>query len=102
MALVSANLPGHANAQGVHFAMLNGVTTIRVLVTSAALQGGNCALGADAYLARFETYRSVYQIVAKQKFESADFKGSMSITLNDLVKFAGEQQLDTARHALAA
>jgi Protein of unknown function (DUF1488) len=102
MALVSTNLPGHANAQGVHFAMLDGVTTIRVIVTRAALQGGKLALHAEAFLTQFTTYRAVYEVVATQKFEGGDFKGSMSITLDDLAKFAGKRQQDPTRHSRAA
>jgi Protein of unknown function (DUF1488) len=84
MALDSVKRPGYANAQGVHFAMLAGNATIRVLVTRAALQGGTSALQENFFLIRFNAYRDVYEIAAKQKFETGDFKGSMTISMRDL------------------
>jgi hypothetical protein len=38
-ALTHVDSPGYENEQGVHFAMMNGDLTVRVLVTRAALQG---------------------------------------------------------------
>jgi Protein of unknown function (DUF1488) len=65
MALNSIVRPGHVNMQGVHFAMLDGNTSIRILVTRAALQGEGSPLQERAYLARFEAYRDVYETVAR-------------------------------------
>jgi Protein of unknown function (DUF1488) len=102
MALISVNRPGYANAQGVHFVMLDGVTTIRILIARKTLQGGGPTLEETGFLARFDVYRDAYEIVAKQKFESGDFKGSMTITLDDLVKFVGERRQEPAAQAVAA
>jgi hypothetical protein len=73
-----------------------------VIVTRAALQGEGSPLDENAFLVRFDAYRDVYEIVAKQKFESGVFRGSMVITLDDLVKFAGERQQAPTTQALAA
>jgi Protein of unknown function (DUF1488) len=101
MPLASAHRPGVLNAQGVHFAMLDGNTTIRVLVTRVALQGGSSTLEGDALLSRFEAYRDAYEIVANYKFENGEFKGSIAITLEDLAKFLGETR-QPSQEVLAA
>jgi hypothetical protein len=101
MILRSAHRPGLLNAQGMHFAMLHGDVTIRVLVNRVALQGGGPTLEEPALLARFETYRDGYEIVARQKFENGDFNGSMAITLDDLVNFINDMR-QTPHEALAA
>jgi Protein of unknown function (DUF1488) len=101
MPLTSAQRPCILNAQGVHFAMIHGYTTIRVLVTRVALQGGNDTLSDHALLSRFEAYRDAYEIVANFKFAGGDFKGSIAITLDDLAKFISEMR-QPPREAIAA
>jgi Protein of unknown function (DUF1488) len=94
MALETLRRPTYVNAQGVHFAMLHGATTIRIIVTRATLQGEGSTLEENAFLTRFDAYRDVYEIVAKRKFKTGDFKGSMAITPDDLAEFMSERPRD--------
>jgi hypothetical protein len=102
VSLNSINRPGFVNAHGVHFAMLHDNTSIRILITRNALQGEGSAIKEDAYLSRFNSFRDVYEIVAKQKFETENFKGSMAITLGDLMRFGGESRRPPSRREIAA
>lgn len=102
MPLKPVNRPGYENMQGVHFAMMHDDVSLRVLITRAALQGDGSPLSQGGCLARFETYRDVYETVAREKFETARCRGSMTITLDDLGKFLTERRHESPSQRRAA
>ena len=102
MPLKSVSRPGYENIQGVHFAMMYDDVSLRVRITRAALQGDGSSLSEGGYLAGFETYRDVYETVAREKFEAARCRGSMTITLDDLGKFLDERRRESPSQMRAA
>jgi hypothetical protein len=87
MPLDHITLPGFEDGRGVHFPMMNGNTHIRVFVPRAALQSEGAALAEGQYMGRFKAFRDVYEAVAREKFETGEFKASMTIELADIAKY---------------
>jgi hypothetical protein len=79
------NRPGYENAQGVHFAMRHNDTTVRVLVTRAAILGGGKPPMDGAYLASFEARREFFESLASEKFDSDGPRAKITITREDLL-----------------
>jgi hypothetical protein len=92
MALDPVNLPGLEDDRGVHFAMRNGSRSVRVLVTREALQGEGKPLTAGEYIARFKTFRDVYEAIAKEKFDESQRQPSMKIELADFAQYLSGRQ----------
>jgi hypothetical protein len=90
--LEAMKLPGYEDARGVHFPMRAGDRHIRVFVTSAALQGQGSGIPVGEGLARFDSFRSVYETVAISKYQTGVFKASMTIDIADLNKFLDERR----------
>jgi Protein of unknown function (DUF1488) len=87
-------LSGHEDARGVHFPMRDGDRHVRVFVERAALGRGSAIALGDA-LARFGAFRSVYESVARAKYETGAFKASMTIDVTDLNKYLDERRAAT-------
>ena len=52
--------------RGVHFAMMFGNMSVRIVVTRAAIAGGRSHFE-GSYLAQFETDRGIFETVAREK-----------------------------------
>jgi Protein of unknown function (DUF1488) len=92
MSLDHIALPGFEDGRGVHFPMMNGDMPVRVFVPRAALQGEGSTLAEGQYMARFKAFRDVYEAVARGKFETGQFKASMTIELADIAKYLSGRQ----------
>jgi hypothetical protein len=90
--LEAMKLAGYEDARGVHFPMRDGDRHIRVFVTRAALQGQGSGIPVGEGLARFDSFRSVYETVAISKYQTGVFKASMTIDIADLNKFLDERR----------
>ena len=92
MPLEHVDRPGHENALGVHFPMMNEATTVRVLVARRVLQDMK---GSDSfeggYLARFEEFRREFEAIASDKFDDGHISGKIEIASSDMVKFLVER-----------
>jgi hypothetical protein len=84
-ALTHVDSPGYENEQGVHFAMMNGDLTVRVLVTRAALQGEGRPPADGVYLRRFEAARVFFELLANEKFDLDRPAAKVIITAADLL-----------------
>ena len=85
-------LPGFEDGRGVHFPMMNGNMPVRVFVPRVALQGEGAPLAEGQYMARFKAFRDVYEAVARAKFETGQFKASMTIELADIAQYLSGRQ----------
>ena len=84
--------PGYENRQGVHFPMMHNDTIIRILVTREVLQGVASSLPGDGSdIARFEAHRKEFEAIASDKFDHGQFKGTMKIARDDVLKFVTER-----------
>jgi Protein of unknown function (DUF1488) len=72
-------LRGFEDGRGVHFPMMTSNAPVRVLVTREALQGQGGALALGQYIARFKAFRDVYEAVAREKFDTDQFKAACNL-----------------------
>jgi hypothetical protein len=86
------NHRGLQDARGIHFPMTNGDASVRVFVTRAALQGEGAPLAEGQYMARFKAFRDVYEAIAREKFDTGQFKASMTIELADIAQYLSGRQ----------
>ena len=92
MPLEHVDRPGHENALGVHFPMMNDTTTVRVLVVRRVLQDMKSSPpGEGGFLNRFETFRREFEAIASDKFDDSRGGGKIEITSSDMVKFLVER-----------
>jgi hypothetical protein len=91
MSLGPIDLAGLEDSRGVHFPMMNSNVSVRVLVTRA-LQGQGAPLAAGQYIVRFQAFRDVYEAIAREKCDTAQFKASMTIELADFAKYLRGRQ----------
>jgi hypothetical protein len=92
MSLDHTALPGFEDGRGVHFPMMNGNAPVRVFVPRAALQGEGAPLAEEQYMARFKAFRDVYEAIAREKFDTGQFKASMTIELADIAQYLSGRQ----------
>jgi hypothetical protein len=85
-------LPGFEDARGVHFPMMNGNAPVRVFVPRSALQGEGAQLAEGQYMVRFRAFRDVYEAVARAKFETGQYKATMTIELADIAQYLSGHQ----------
>jgi hypothetical protein len=83
--LAHVNSSGHEDEQGVHFPMMNGNVSVRVLVTRAALRGEGGVPVEGVYMGRFEAARTFFEILAREKFDPDRPAAKMIITADDLL-----------------
>ena len=103
MPLVHVDSSTYENAKGVHFPMLHGNSTVRVVITRAAIQGGGRPPADGRYLAHFEVAREFFEIVASEKFDSGRPTAKITIDRVDLLGKATEGrklQIQLARRAV--
>jgi hypothetical protein len=72
--------------------MRDGNRHVRVFVSRAALQGHGSAIAVGEASARFDAFRSVYEGVAKEKYQTGAFKASMTIDVTDLNEYLDERR----------
>jgi hypothetical protein len=75
----------YENEQGVHFPMMNGNMSVRVLVARSALQGEGRPPADGIYLRRFEAARAFFEILAREKFDPDHPTARVTITEADLL-----------------
>ena len=92
MPLDYISLPGFEDGRGVHFPMTNGNMSVRVFVSRAALQGEGAPLAEGQYMTRFTSFRDVYEAVARAKFETGQYKSTMTIELADIAQYLSGRQ----------
>jgi hypothetical protein len=64
----------------------------RVFVPRSALQGEGAQLAEGQYMVRFRAFRDVYEAVARAKFETGQYKATMTIELADIAQYLSGHQ----------
>ena len=76
--------------EGVHFGMMNGAVSIRILVTRDVLLNIGGLEEHDGLTAKFERYRREFETIASDKFDRGE-RGALKITPSDLRRYAEER-----------
>jgi Protein of unknown function (DUF1488) len=97
MPLAHVDRPGLETPQGVHFPMMDGDRSVRVLVTCEAMAGKNAGPADGSYLARFVASRDLYEFVAREKFDPKRPVAKIEITYEDVLR--AYQQLQALQAA---
>ncbi|HYC26032.1 MAG TPA: hypothetical protein VEC58_08340 [Roseiarcus sp.] len=97
MPLTHVDRPGLETPQGVHFPMMDGDRSVRVLVTCEAMAGKSVGAADGSYLARFVASRDLYEFVAREKFDPKRPVAKIEITYEDVLR--AYQQLQALQAA---